>query len=362
MKGIIKFALTEIKLILRDKSFYLWALVLPVAFIFVFSGLGGGDNGERVKSGLYLLNKDKKEDSNLFINYLKNESLMIYEDKREGTKRQLTIPNGFTDKIKAGEKVNLKFRIFDNSIDKAGFQVKISIYRAMFKFIAERKSGLKNPKEFFNIKSSWQGRADKIPSGFLHQIPATIIIFLLFNLLIYGGIKVVELRERGMLKRFAVTPFGKTGIWSASFITNIFVGIIVIFMILLSSSVLFGVSFEGSSIFAVILVLAVYGSSLSALGIFIGSIFKRTESVVGVAVLLANLLAALGGCWWPIEVAPDFMKKIAFFIPTRWAMKASDKLLFFKYPVSSVLNNILLLIVFTVIFAALSIKFFNIQD
>jgi len=41
------------------------------------------------------------------------------------------------------------------------------------------------------------------------------------------------------------------------------------------------------------------------------------------------LLAALGGCWWPIEVAPGWMQTLALFLPTGWAMDALHKLVNF---------------------------------
>ncbi|MGD0776595.1 MAG: hypothetical protein ABSC05_27585 [Candidatus Solibacter sp.] len=36
--------------------------------------------------------------------------------------------------------------------------------------------------------------------------------------------------------------------------------------------------------------------------------------------IAANLLAAMGGCWWPIEVTPPWMQHAALLLPTGWAM------------------------------------------
>ena len=42
-----------------------------------------------------------------------------------------------------------------------------------------------------------------------------------------------------------------------------------------------------------------------------------------------QVLAALGGCWWPIEITPAWMQKLALALPTGWAMDAMHKLVNF---------------------------------
>jgi ABC-type multidrug transport system permease subunit len=41
------------------------------------------------------------------------------------------------------------------------------------------------------------------------------------------------------------------------------------------------------------------------------------------------VLAALGGCWWPIEIAPAWMQGVATVLPTGWTMDALHKLVNF---------------------------------
>jgi len=33
-------------------------------------------------------------------------------------------------------------------------------------------------------------------------------------------------------------------------------------------------------------------------------------------------MAALGGCWWPIEVVSPFLQRVSLLFPTGWAMRA----------------------------------------
>ena len=67
----------------------------------------------------------------------------------------------------------------------------------------------------------------------------------------------------------------------------------------------------------------------AAAGLMLGSIAKTDGQAAGLGVLAANVLAALGGCWWPIEITPAWMQKLQLFLPTGWAMDALHKLVSF---------------------------------
>ena len=55
--------------------------------------------------------------------------------------------------------------------------------------------------------------------------------------------------------------------------------------------------------------------------------------------MVSMLLAALGGCWWPIEITPEWMQQLALFLPTGWVMDALHKLMYFGGDLASVLNH-----------------------
>ena len=54
---------------------------------------------------------------------------------------------------------------------------------------------------------------------------------------------------------------------------------------------------------------------------------RRRPPALGV--FATQILAALGGCWWPIEVTPPWMQKLSLALPTGWAMDALHKLVNF---------------------------------
>ena len=75
--------------------------------------------------------------------------------------------------------------------------------------------------------------------------------------------------------------------------------------------------------------------------------------------LAANGLAALGGCWWPIEITPAWMQFVQKLLPTGWTMDALHKLISFQAGAASVIPNIAMLLVASAVFGGLAVRRFR---
>lgn len=71
----------------------------------------------------------------------------------------------------------------------------------------------------------------------------------------------------------------------------------------------------------------VYAWVAAALGVLLGSVVRGEEKVTGLCILLGLVMAALGGCWWPLEVVPAHARTLAYLFPTGWAMDALHQLI-----------------------------------
>jgi ABC-2 type transport system permease protein len=85
----------------------------------------------------------------------------------------------------------------------------------------------------------------------------------------------------------------------------------------------------GANLPAVTLTLLVLGWVGSSFGVLVGSLFTSEDRVTAVCVLASLLMGALGGCWWPLEIAPPTLQNVALGLPTGWAMKALHQLISF---------------------------------
>ena len=96
----------------------------------------------------------------------------------------------------------------------------------------------------------------------------------------------------------------------------------------------------GPDVPMVILVLLAWAAFCASAGLMLGSLAKTDGQAAGLGVLVANVLAALGGCWWPIEITPPWMQGLQNFMPTGWAMDGLHALVSFGAPALSVLPHL----------------------
>ena len=106
----------------------------------------------------------------------------------------------------------------------------------------------------------------------------------------------------------------------------------------------------------VIAILAAWAAFCASAGLLLGSLARTEGQAVGLGVLLANALAALGGCWWPIEITPGWMQFVQKLLPTGWTMDALHRLISFEAGAMSALPHLAVLLT-----AALAVTFLAIR-
>jgi ABC-type multidrug transport system permease subunit len=96
----------------------------------------------------------------------------------------------------------------------------------------------------------------------------------------------------------------------------------------------------GANLPVVMLLLLTYGALAAALAMLLGNLCRTEGQVIGLGVILSNVLAGLGGCWWPIEVTPLWAQKLAVFLPTGLTMNALHQLVNFGASPASVVPHL----------------------
>jgi ABC-2 type transport system permease protein len=97
--------------------------------------------------------------------------------------------------------------------------------------------------------------------------------------------------------------------------------------------------------------LAAHMITAISLGLLLASFFTSLEKANAVGVITALVLAALGGCWWPLEFISAPMRTAAMFLPTGLMMGAlGDFIAYGKDAVFPTLNFFGLLAMTAVLF------------
>ena len=114
-----------------------------------------------------------------------------------------------------------------------------------------------------------------------------------------------------------------------------------------------GYDFSGNFGYVVLLGI-IFALVCVAFGVAISSLSKDEKQAGVVMSLVISPMCMLGGCWWPREVMPEFLNKIANFVPTTWIMSAFGDLLSGK-GIESTYDSILVLFGFLILFSLLAI-------
>ena len=368
-------AQNDLKLSIKDKMFFFWLLVFPLIFIFIF-GLAFRDMGSSdPQVTLNVLDKDKSHLSKILIEELVTDNYVIevFEKDEEKSFRTLVIPGGFSESVFAGEQVELKLEQEQGKSMEAMQSAYSHVLKATIKILAKIVMvSPDNPEDFEEklprlnwerrviLRSEMGGEIKAIPSGYTHSVPGSTVVFILFTLLMYGGTILLEERRKGLLERIYLSPATFNTIIFGKWLSRIILGMVQIFILFVLGKFLFGI-YLGPSLPALFLTSLFFCATIAGMSMLLGSIIKKEEILIVFNILLANLMAALGGCWWPIEVVPKGMKTVSMLLPTGWIMDAYNKLIFFGFGLESVLVNLAVLVGFTTLFLLLAIKFFKIR-
>jgi len=133
-----------------------------------------------------------------------------------------------------------------------------------------------------------------------------------------------------------------------------------IMVAMITGTILFKVHW-GEHLGAIMLVLAAYASLAALLGLLLGNVARSEGQVIGMGVVASNVMAALGGCWWPIEITPRWSQRIASVFPTGWAMDALHRLMSFGDSPAAVIPHIVALVALSLIAAWVLARKFRFQ-
>jgi ABC-2 type transport system permease protein len=75
----------------------------------------------------------------------------------------------------------------------------------------------------------------------------------------------------------------------------------------------------------------------AAFGLIVAGAGRTRDAVLPVGAIVIMTMAAVGGCWWPIDFEPAWMQHLALALPTTWAMRAFNDLMIRQLPASSAL-------------------------
>jgi ABC-type multidrug transport system permease subunit len=320
-------------------------------------------------------NADTNFLSQIFLDELSSQNMWLLDPtNRETAARVIRIPADFTSRILQQQQSKVQFLRHDASEEADAALIEVRLVRALIAMNghlleaatvtnlpgalteAKLRAVMARPNPV-SLNAKFAGRKP-VPSGFNFSLPGNLVMYLMMNLLIFGGATVAAERRNGVIKRLMVHPVTRLELVMGKIYGLMLLGVVQIVFFLAVGKFLFHVNL-GANLPAVTLTLLVFAWVAGSLGVLVGSLVAEHDRVAGICVLASLLMAALGGCWWPLEIGPPVMKTIALCLPTGWALQALHQLISFGSGFGAVLKPIGVLLAFGAAANLLAARFFR---
>jgi ABC-type Na+ efflux pump permease subunit len=190
------------------------------------------------------------------------------------------------------------------------------------------------------------------------QVPGFAVTFLLIGMLMGVSLALLDERDWGTLERLrsVAAPFAAT--LAGKLFARFVVGFIQMIVLFAAGWALFGVSL-GNAPAALMLPAAAIAFAGAAFGLVIAGLGSTRDAVLPVGAIVIMTMAAIGGCWWPIDFEPHWMRQMAIALPTTWTMQAFNDLIIRRLPAATAVVPSLVVAGFGVIYLAAGVVLSN---
>ena len=397
MKKIFAIAWKDAVVRFGNASEWLFFLILPIIFIFLFAGgVPSGDEDNRIR--LVVVDQANTPISQEIISELEKstsvrpELLSLEEAEEQFSSRRASLlliippsldlrsiqnrtaqldfrqpPNDMDASI-AERAVQTAIRRVSSSINAANLAVGEAKARGTFESAEEEQAYFNQALE---LAKSLQAEAPErvttiqgnTPEDFEYDPQANVsagqlITWVFIPLFGISALFAYE-RQQGTLRRILTTPTSK-----ATFLLGTISGQVamaLVQMILLVLFAVFAFRLNWGNPIAVFLILTCSALAAAAIGTTMGTFIKSEGQATGLSIMAGMLMSMLGGCWYPLELFPAVMQNIARILPTTWAMQGLLDLLLRGAGVADILPEAGILLGFAVLFFSVGVWRFRFE-
>ncbi len=172
------------------------------------------------------------------------------------------------------------------------------------------------------------------------------------------SIGLVVARERGVLRRYQLTPLKPWMIVSGEVAANFAVLLSTLLLQLLLAKIFYGLTIEGS-IGSLIVTLGLGACAFLALGFVIASVAENVKTAQISANMLFFPLMFLGGAAFPVQLLPPVMKKLSWLFPTRYLVDGLHGVIVEGVGLEAIVTNLTVLALTAVVAAFIAAKLFR---
>jgi ABC-2 type transport system permease protein len=367
--------LKDLKLIFRDRAALIFMLLAPFLLTIGMGFVTGRFSGS--SSGLsdipvVIVNLDNQQLGDALADVFSSEELAALMEPTESriadpaAARQLIdddqaaaaviIPEGFTRSIIPAEGTldqnfvqsdPVKIEVYANPsrptsagvvkaiVDEFISRVEEGRTSGMTSFVQLTQAGLLDPQNVeseagalfqdveqtentaITLKTNQEG-AEAIEFDILaYMAPGMALLFLMYTVS-YGGRSILAERSQGTLPRLLVSPTSAVQVLGGKVLGIFFTGVAQVGILILASTVFFGVKWGDALGLVVLILAAVFGAT--GWGMLITALARSQAQVGSVGSALMLIFGILGGSFINLDQMPSFVRTVSKITPNAWGL------------------------------------------
>ncbi len=355
---LLTITLTYLKQTFASRSVLIFTLLMPLIFTIALGAALSGMGPDETPPVWTLLvaDEDRSPQSVAFLKQLEDDPALEVVAAPAGelsarleagsAPAALHIPAGFGQSLLSGQPVELRlYRSAQNLLDaQVAFaaveaaaarteaaldtaEIAIQTAEALGLPAPDTEQALAQADALWTASTPLEVRAravtrlqeSQIPIGAAQSSPGMLVMYVLF-LTFAGGTSLLMERERGTLRRLLVMPLHKSTLIGGKLLGIFLSALAQMGLMVAFGALVMGVNW-GQSPAALVVMLLAYGFASTALGLLVASLARTSAQADGLSTVTVMAFSALGGAWWPIEIVPPWMQRLAQVFPTYWGMQ-----------------------------------------
>ncbi len=358
MKAFKKLLAADFKQFFRDRTAVFFTFAFPILIMVIFGFVFSGEGDITYKIGL--VNIDGSLIGDNISSVLQEIPVFeITEGELEGKLKELeegdisaviVIPAGVSQSIAIGEPADII--IYYDPSQTTSSQIILSV---LDQTINEINRGITQQPVLLELSE------ESIQSQTLrsvdYMVPGIVAMSAMF-LGLFGGLPLVEWREKKILKRFGATPLHRSTMIYSQIVYRLILALVQTLILIAIAFFLFDVQILGNwfLLFGLVILGTLVFISLGYLAI---SRVKTVEGAMPIVQLIQFPMLFLSGIFFPIEFMPDFMRPIVEALPLTFLGDSLRQVMVEATPFHPVGLDIAVLVGWLVVCMALSIRFFK---
>ncbi len=403
MESIFIIAMKDLKQIIRDRKTFLFLLIMPIMFTFLF-GIAfrqEPSSNKETRLPVGIINLDANDSiSDKLLSLLDNSTIIHLESgeneqelakllEDEKITAYLVIPQGYGVSMATDQPKKLVLVANTSSVN--GLNTKNEINAQANRLVSAVRIAqllVSSNTELFssiitNVLEQWQNPPVQLVKGgasfidldelahlkveeaaisklesnaYAHSSPSMILQFAVAGLLTCAQVIVSERKSR-CLQRLLTTSTSRTQI-----LLGHYLAIFLLILMQFATLILFGQFVLKLAYFSqplAILITAVTAAlCVAAMGLLIGVLAKKEEQAISFSLIAMFVLSGAGGAWVPLEYTGKTFQAIGSVTPLAWGMTGFENVLIRGLGVESVWLPAVALLGYTLLFFILAaVKF-----